>query len=117
MTVNSEGDTLGDVYRDIRAADSWNAGKRRKEAKQQLPEAAARAAEAGLQIRQHSESEFILSRPGAWRLSLYPGKQRIYRGRGNVQAPFLQLDSSRDWTIMDAVNAAIEGERHASGGV
>lgn len=93
--------------------EPWNAGKRRKEAREQLPATAARAAEFGLEIRQNSESEFVLSRPGMWRLSLYPGRQRIYRGRGNVQAPFLMLDSSRDWSLMDAVQAAIEGEKRA----
>ena len=110
--MSGDGDTLADYWRDVRGHQKHGAGKRRKLARQQMPEAQALAVASGLEIRQNSESHFTLSRPGVWRVELYPGNQRIYRGQQSA-APFLKLDHLERWSIIDCIKAAVAAEERA----
>ena len=73
-----------------------------------LDEAVQLAKSNALLLRKHSDFHFSLTRLGQWRINLYPSNQRVYPKSKN--APFLKLPF--DWTVLDAVNTAIESAVH-----
>lgn len=104
---------MGDMADDFRAWDEAKkkaSRKRRERAWTAFDAAKKRAADAGLRLTRHSEQHYQIS-DGAWIINLYPGNQRIYADPKRRRAPFLEL--KRPWSLMDAVEAAINQRAEA----
>lgn len=107
---DADEDTLRGYYRDLKA---HNRGKAKAAEKRRLKEGDAfeenkrLALQHGYILQWHSESHFQITRRGAWTLNLYPGNQRIYRGKER-HAPYLELPTP--WTIRDVIIAAAKKE-------
>lgn len=93
------------AMREIRKAES---AKRRAWAALEFPEAKRLAAEAGLRLVKSGDFYFLEAPGKGWRLSLYPGNQRIYGDRNRPKAPYLNVES---WSLRSIVLAAIEAEK------
>jgi hypothetical protein len=73
-------------------------------AEQQHDLAAAVASDNGLTLRRCDRYHWQLLKPGEWELNLYPSNGRIY-SPPKKRGPYLHL--SPDWTLLEAVHAAI----------
>ena len=99
---------IGEMYRQMKQERQRDGERRRAQAAIEYVTAARLAGErGGLKLTQHSDTHYTLVRPlpHHWRIELYPGNQRIYRSLGG--APFLKMPQWREWTLRDAVEAAL----------
>lgn len=112
---DADEDTLRGFYRDVKASQrGYNKVKEKRRLREgdAFEENKRLALSHGLILQWHSESHFQITRRGAWTLNLYPGNQRIYRGRER-NAPYLELPTP--WTIRDVIVAAAKKEAENAG--
>lgn len=95
-----------ETYRALNEHRADEGGARRANALLDYPNARQRAEQAGLSLRQISETHY---QPGAigWTVNVYPGNCRIAKCTGT--APRFRVTGP--WTLIDVVAAAIEATK------
>lgn len=98
-----------DTYRAMNEHRQDEGRERRKVAAGDYPNARQHAEQAGLSLRQISDTHYQLGAIG-WTLNIYPGNCRIAKCNGT--AP--RFCVAGPWTLIDVVAAAIEAAKGVS---
>ena len=98
-----------DLYQELRKEGQADGEALRAAAESNFEQAKVRAFQAGLMLRRNTEAHYTLAAGMAgtyvWLWDVYPGKYRIKQSRQHPATPRLAVPP--DWTLMDAVEAAI----------
>jgi len=101
-----------DGYRALKAIRKQEGNERAAKAVSQACEAAALAKTNGMRLIRRDNIHYqLIGGSPAWLINLYPSNGRIYADPKRAKAPFLNVPD--EWTLSDAVNAAIEVTKKA----
>lgn len=78
---------------------------RREQAARDFPHARELAWGAGLDLQQHSDTSYSISKTGAWEISLYPESQRMIANRCRPKMPPGARPGVSPWRLEDVVRA------------
>lgn len=81
------------------------AALRREQANRDFPHARELAWAAGLDLQQHSDTSYSISKTGAREISLYPATQQIITNRCRPKMPPGARPAVKPWGLVDVVRA------------
>jgi hypothetical protein len=103
-----------EIYKALRQERISEGANRRAENAEYFERARALAAQAGMNLVQHTPVHYGLWCPKAgWLLNIYPGNRRLYHDRKYKKPPFLKVRP--DWNLFDVVEAAVNAFRNGNG--
>jgi len=97
-----------EIYKELAADERKERAERRHDAELEFAQAKLLALRRGFMLRRNTDAHYTLAAGQAghwlWLWDLYPGKQRITRGRNQPHTPRLHVPWP--WTLLQVVQAA-----------